>query len=353
MKDMTNIITVLINKYGLGELESDILPVSGGLMHRMFKVKTSTGEYAVKCLNPEIMNRPNVFENYAKAEKLERVLEERGLPIVPALEFGGKKMLEADGRYFYVFRWQEGQITDWNNISKEQCFRAGEILGRIHGIDMQASDRQGSEDGVPHGSESLYTRTKEATPCKIDFGAYLEIARGTSSHIAEDLEKHLNLLEHALSELNRAREMLPHINTISDDDMDPKNIMWHEGKPYVIDLECLDYGNPVASSLNLALQWSGTVNGRFSKENLEAFYRGYLGAYDNGFRSYGKIFGIAYTWVEWLEYNIRRALKMEGTDEEEIRLGEAEVRNTIDRIEYLESLEGEIQTVLMGVSNKG
>lgn len=56
----------------------------------------------------------------------------------------------------------------------------------------------------------------------------------------------------------------------------------------------------------------------------EAFYRGYLGAYDNGFRYYGEIFGIAYTWVEWLEYNIRRALKM----------------------------EGEVQTVLMGVNSK-
>lgn len=43
MNDMANIITVLINKCGLGELESDIVPASGGLMHRMFKIKTSTG----------------------------------------------------------------------------------------------------------------------------------------------------------------------------------------------------------------------------------------------------------------------------------------------------------------------
>ena len=44
----------LIRNYNLGDINGDILPVSGGLMHKMFKVQTSTGIYAVKCLNPEI-----------------------------------------------------------------------------------------------------------------------------------------------------------------------------------------------------------------------------------------------------------------------------------------------------------
>lgn len=37
-------------------------------------------------------------------------------------------------------------------------------------------------------------------------------------------------------------------------------------------------------------------------------FEGYLEACDNGFRAYSEVFGLAYTWVEWLEYNIRRAL---------------------------------------------
>ena len=45
----------------------------------------------------------------------------------------------------------------------------------------------------------------------------------------------------------------------------------------------------------LALQWAGTVNGKFCKDNLEAFFQGYFKSYDNGFRSYDKLFGIAYT----------------------------------------------------------
>ena len=134
---MTDIIYNLFKQCHLGELSGDIIPVSGGLMHKMYKVQTARGSYAVKCLNPQIMKRPDIFENYARAEALEKILEENGLPIVPALIFDGKKMLELDGQYFYIFAWQEGHITDPENISKEQCFKAGEILGRIHALDSQ------------------------------------------------------------------------------------------------------------------------------------------------------------------------------------------------------------------------
>ena len=43
--------------------------------------------------------------------------------------------------------------------------------------------------------------------------------------------------------------MLPSMKAVDDPDMDPKNIMWNEGVPYVIDLECLDYGNPISGCL--------------------------------------------------------------------------------------------------------
>ena len=136
------------------------------------------------------------------------------------------------------------------------------------------------------------------------------------------------------------------MRAISNDDMDPKNIMWHEGNAYVIDLECLGYSNPISSCLDLSLQWAGTVNERFNKDNLEAFFKGYLSVYDNGFRSYDELFGIAYTWIDWLEYNIKRALAIVSTDIDEIKVGESETENTINRIKYLSSIEPDISSVL-------
>ena len=324
---MENILA-LAEKYRLGTMESPITPVSGGLMHKMYKVQTTTGTYAVKSLNPEIMSRSGVMENYAEAERLERILEEKGLPVVAALSFDGKKMLSVNGRYYYIFPWQEGEITDFNVITSKQCYKAGELLGRIHGIDAQS------------------TSSEAPTLSTVDFEKLLEEAKSKNSAIAPLLEANIKLLEYAQNKLNDARKKLPAITVISDDDMDPKNIMWNDGNAYVIDLECLGYSNPVSSCLNLALQWAGTVTCDLAKDNLEAFFRGYLSAYDNGFRAYDELFGIAYTWIEWLEYNINRALGIVSEDTEEIKLGEEETRNTIERIKYLVSIENEVCAVL-------
>ena len=68
--------------------------------------------------------------------------------------------------------------------------------------------------------------------------------------------------------------------------------------------------------------------------------------------SYHELIGIAYTWVEWLEYNIRRALGKASSDSDEIKLGETETENTINRIKYLNSIEEEIVSVLENICKR-
>ena len=321
---MNDKINKLMKRCGLGAVTAEIKPVSGGLMHRMYKVQTGSGVYAVKCLNPEIMKRPAARENYATAEALEARLEEARIPMVAAMTIKGRKMQELDGEFFYIFRWQKGRITDADTVTAEQCRKAGELLGKIHAIDSKTAEPEAPELSG------------------IDFAKYARMAQEAGSPVAELLAENTKLLETAQKRLNEAREALPSIVSICDDDMDPKNVMWFRGKPFVIDLECLAYGNPVGAFVDLALQWAGMVNGAYRRENLEAFYEGYRSAYDNGFLAYDTLYGIAYTWVEWLEYNIRRALGLEGSGEDERQLGEWEVRNTVSRIRALGDVEEEI-----------
>ena len=326
IRDVEDLITVLMQICGLGNVISPIKAVSGGFLHRMYKVVTECGTYAVKCLNPEIMSREGVRDNYERAESLESILEKEDISIVPAITIDGKKMQNIDGRYFYIFHWQEGQITDWNKITDEQCNMAGNILGKIHAIAPQKGAH------------------KEPEMSHIDWHKYLRKASEQNNEIATVLADNVQLLIDVEKELNRARKSLPDLLCISNEDMDPKNIMWNDGKPYVIDLECLDYGNPVSHVLQLSLQWSGITTCNLEVEKITAFFDGYLKAYDNGFRAYSDVFGLAYTWVEWLEYNIQRALGA-CADEEERMMGLSEVRNTVDRINYIRSMEEEIKEV--------
>ncbi len=329
MKENTieELIVDLMMKCGFGAVIFPIEPVAGGFLHRMYRITTDCGIYAVKHLNPEIMGREGVHDNYERAEKIEYILEKEDIPIVPSITVNGKKMQDVDGHYFYIFNWQNGRITDWNNISNDECSIAGNILGRIHAINPQ---------NVSH---------KEPELSKINWHEYVHKANVEKNEIASILADNVQLLIYAENELNIARASLPDIMCISDEDMDPKNIMWDKGNPWVIDLECLDYGNPISHALQLALQWAGIATCNMDIEKMIAFFDGYLAAYDNCFRAYSGVFGLAYTWVEWLEYNIQRALGA-CVDEAERMLGISEVRNTVDRIKYIKNIEREIKEAL-------
>ncbi len=298
MAEIKELLIRLFKELGLGDVTLPIENVSGGFMHRMYKVTTGgtvgTRCFSVKHLNPEIMKRPQAAANYARAEKLESVLEQAGLPLVPALVFDGKKMQAFEGNYFYIFDWHDAKVTDWDNITEEQCFLAGNTLGRIHSIDFDLEEAR-AEHGTPEFSQ-------------IDWKKYVNQAMESKSEIASLLGENLELLDYAQNQVNDALQHLPDIIRISDEDMDPKNVMWENGNPLVIDLECLDYGNPASHVLQLALQWSGITTCNLKLNLVRSFFAGYHKSYDNGFHDYSKIFGLVYTWIEWLEYNIQRAL---------------------------------------------
>lgn len=322
------LITRLFIEKNLGAVVPPITSVSGGFMHRMYKVDTEKESFAVKHLNPEIMKRPEAMGNLKRADALESVLEDAGVPIVPAIIIDGEKMQSTGGEYFYIFHWQDGEITDWNNISAHQCEIAGRIQGMIHAI------------------ESKQIQKTEPELSSIDWSGLIGEAVENTPEMGRLLSENKELLLYAEAEMNKARAELPGIECIIDEDMDPKNVMWYEGEPYVIDLECLEYGNPVSSALQLSLQWAGITTCDLDIEKMKAFFRGYLEEYDNGFRDYPAVFGLAYTWVEWLEYNIRRALG-ECSDEAEQEMGRTQVEMTIDRIKYLRENEVKIKQNLI------
>ena len=107
---------------------------------------------------------------------------------------------------------------------------------------------------------------------------------------------------------------------VSNAYMDSNNIIWEDGLPLVIDMECLDYENPASDLMQLALQWAGIVTCEMD------------------------IIGSAYTWLEWLKYNIQRALGS-CINESERKLGVCEVKNTIERIAYIKTLEPQIKNI--------
>lgn len=60
----------LTKSFDLGNLLSKAKRVHGGFMHTMYRLDTASGTYAVKLLNPNVMNRPETLP-YPTVKKLQ------------------------------------------------------------------------------------------------------------------------------------------------------------------------------------------------------------------------------------------------------------------------------------------
>ena len=85
-------IDYLINKFNLGSKIMSINKVSGGLLHKMYRVETDKAIYAVKELNPVIMKRADAYSNFVFSEKVTDIAIKNG---VCAIGSGGNYALSA------------------------------------------------------------------------------------------------------------------------------------------------------------------------------------------------------------------------------------------------------------------
>lgn len=122
--------------------------LKGGFMHKMYKVETEQGTYALKLLNPFVMQRETAMENYSKAEQIELLLVKQNVPILPASSFDGRKMQEIDGAYFYLFNYFPGKTLRSAQITEYHSATIGNVLAKIHSIDKRVANEDFTEMSI-------------------------------------------------------------------------------------------------------------------------------------------------------------------------------------------------------------
>lgn len=309
--------------------------VTGGYMHRMYRLDTPVGSYAVKLLNPEVMARPEAVGNYLRAAQLETVLERAGLPIVPALQLDGRKLHRLQEQYYQLFCWEEGKAVPWNELTPEHCSLAGALLAKQHAIVWCTDAEQ-----LPRDPAGQLPQVSPPEPFAFDWHAAVQQAQAQCPQIAARLREALPLLLSAQESYHRAVAALPQLIGICNGDMDCKNVLWRNGQPLVIDLECLAWGNPVADLVQLALDWAGGAVGRLNEECLTAFLKAYRCVNDPGPLDWDALSGLGFAWLDWLNYSVFRACG--GPDEETRQTGIQQTLDTLQRIRFYTSARPEV-----------
>ncbi len=327
----------LATALSLGRLTRQPQTVSGGYMHRMYRLDTNRGCYAVKLLNPEVMSRPEARGNYRRAEALEAVLEQNRLPIVPALVFGGKKMQCIDGRFCYVFPWVEHSALGWRDIEPSHCAAMGALLAQLHSLPL------------PSGEGLVQFEAVQPETMTLDWAELTRKSETACPGIAPALIQHLPVLENAQASYNRAVNALEPLCCICNADMDAKNVLWKQNRPMVIDLECLETGNPVNDLIQLSLSWAGGTVCRLDYGCLRTFLSAYRQRKALPPMDWHSLTGLGFSWLDWLNYSLRRAFGETGGDGAEQQIGLTQAVETLERIRYFASVQEEAASLIQAV----
>ncbi|WP_342555596.1 aminoglycoside phosphotransferase family protein [Paenibacillus sp. FSL R7-0652] len=313
----------LCEKLGLGELTTTPKPISGGLLHRVFAIKTTTGRYAVKALNPKIMARPAALNNYIEAERVVSILSKR-ISAQPANVYGDTFLQEIDHQFYMVFDWIEGRSLKPFEITDVHCRKVGFILAEIHQTKFAQVD-------------SIRRTRNDENQIPWKFYLHKGIAEGAvwANHLSNRIEQ----LSFWTEQINRSVMLLEDEQVFSHRDLEPKNVMWVQDNPIVIDWESAGEINPKHDLIETAIYWSIDESGKVNKCKFDAFLSGYQQLYGDLEADWKTVLVLGYSSkLNWLEYSLKRSLWIECTDAIEQEMGTVQVMHTLNALEEYQNM---------------
>ncbi|MCF6137820.1 phosphotransferase [Pseudalkalibacillus berkeleyi] len=325
MSDLQSIIKKMCENAQLGELNEAPKKILGGLLHQMYAVDTAKGKYAVKILNPQIMRRPTALKNYIHSEQIAEIASTR-IPALPAKKLNGTFVQELDNHCYLVFDWIEGNCLKPNEISKDHCEKIGEIVADIHQTDF-------SELGI---KQERILENEHLT----DWNIYLQKGRENHADWFTLLKENSDRLFEWNAMAIEAAKLLSSKMVISHRDLDSKNVIWNHGAPVLIDWESAGYINPMHDLMETAMYWTKSGNGNIDKAKFFVFINGYKKRFGMLNANWNVVLAMGFlSKLGWLEYNLKRSLWIECTNESEQKVGSSQVIETLDDLNrYAETI---------------
>ena len=285
----------------LGDPGGEVLPVAGGFHHRMWQVHTDRGRFAVKQLGEDVLlDDPRVHTRFNACEKTAASFNALGIPALAALERDGHYLQVLDATGYLVYPWTSGRACARNAIDEQHIDTVADILARMHAADIQVPEL---------GRELPNLVTAEWVTELVHMG----IARNV--HGADLLQARLDDILSVVASLHSAIPQLLETRVISHGDLDHKNVLWTgDHAALLIDWESAMHINPTYETLLEALDWSG-ITANFETRPFERFLSAYVaagGALDEHSipPAFTTILG---AWVNWMMYNVGRAVGIEDT----------------------------------------
>ena len=296
-----DVFAALCARYCLGTPIALPVPVTGGLIHRLCRLDTTTGIFAVKVLNPEVMQYENIYDNLRRGEATAAVFAAAGIPAVLALNAPGGTVQDFDGGTVIVYPWCDGTVLSKAAASPEAASQIGAILGRMHALDLPV---EAPPEPVtwrePMNKQPWAALVRRGQEQGVDWASAVEAA--LPDVFAWDKDR------------IAADAALPKTLVLSHCDLDQKNVIWVNDTPFLIDWESAGLTNPDGEIIGAALDWSGQNAGPPDQAAFAAVLAGYRQHNEfNPDMALPLMRGRLGGWIDWLGASMNRSLDSNAT----------------------------------------
>lgn len=321
------ILPSLLQKMRLGTLAAPPDILTGGLMHRIYAVKTSIGNYAVKHLNPGVMKRPEAAGNIRLSEAIAERLSGT-VPAVAALRFNGSQLIFHAENWFLIFPFCDGSPLFGNSLTEYHTGQVGELLGKIHSLNLQ-----------PDPDTSFLPFSCPV----IDWERLVLDGRSRNMPWCGELDERKEALECWNRLAADAVEQLSAETLLSHRDLDPKNILWSGERPQIIDWEAAGPVNPDLEFLEALIHWCAESAAPLRKNCVRSMLNGYRKHRQMRRSDWAPVIHAGYSAnLQWLAWNLQCSLVP--SEERNLRL--SQVAQTFRELSFYERYALELKPLL-------
>lgn len=323
-----NLISRICELYHLGRFTGEVHAVQGGLIHKMWHIQTTQGEYAIKELNiriqdldSNISSKNSIQKAYELTESIAQAFLESGIPAVAALKIENEYVAKISDKLVIVFEWVEGTSLSVQAVPRDQAFLIGKTIAQIHNTNLEIPD-------LNRNTSTIFSNEH----WELLFENFLSEFPESASWLSKKLVLDWNKKAKDITEKLQGHRVLSH------GDIDQKNVIWKDSEhPFIIDWESAGLVNPGLELMDAALNWGGLVSGEIEEEIIKALLDGYKSEGAAIAETGSELLsGCIIKWLPWLEFNMQRAVNAKKGGEEQ-KLGFSQTQNTLRNLNLIEN----------------
>jgi protein-tyrosine phosphatase len=309
----TDHLKFLCSHHGLGAPTSVPTKVLGGFHHKMWRVETDRGTYAVKELCPDARRSvEEILKGFNASEAIAETFASVGIRAVFALKAAGDYLTFVEDQGYLVYPWCNHTALPLEQVDTRHGLEVARLLAKMHRADI---------DMVGVKQAELETFPVE----RID--ELVQTAGKCRPLSAKSLRSQRQRIGEIVALYNKAVARLKKELVISHGDLDQKNVLWDErDRPVIIDWEAAGKHNPTCEIVRAALDWSGATS-----EIRPGLFRRMLEAYQDagGELEVGAMEAsldyIAGEGLIWLLYVFGLSMEEADSEQEEVEAEQVEL----------------------------